>query len=180
MATHHPLTTAWDRFAFPQNEEKHWKEEILSHYLGKVVDVRAHMPGIKLMMQNEEGSYGNTAHTLKYEGHMLIYNPQKDVSQWVPVRGVSASLTSSELQLANDLNNMNPYLYDGPGLAQPHSPRLVQGIPMGEEEESDTDSCGEPSDSGEEWDKAEHGDWSRCPAPPLGEEGPTWVEATAP
>ena len=110
---------------------------------------------------------------------MLVYDPQKDVSQWVPVRGMSALLTLSELWLANDLNNMNPYPYDRSGLAQPHSPRLVQGIPMEEEEESDTDSCGEPSDSGEEWDKAEHGNWSGCPAPPLGEEGPRWIEATA-
>ena len=61
-----------------------------------------------------------------------------------------------------------------------HSPRLVHGIPTGEEEELDTDSCGEPSDSGEEWYKAEHGHWLHCPAPPLGKEGPTWVEATAP
>ena len=39
------------------------------------------------------------------------------------------------------------------------------------------DSFDEPSDSGEEWDKTECGDWSCCPALPLGE-GPTWVEAT--
>ena len=62
---------------------------------------------------------------------------------------------------------------------EPHSPKLVQGIPMGEEEESDMDSWVKPSDSGEEWDKAEHGNWSCCPTLPLGEEGPTWVEATA-
>ena len=53
---------------------------------------------------------------------------------------------------------------------------LVQGIPAGEE--SDTDSFDEPSDSGEEWDKSEHGNWLHCPAPPLGQ-GPTWAEATA-
>ena len=154
MVTCRPSITMWDHFPFPQNEEKHWKEEVLSHYPGKVVDVRACMPGIKLMMQNEEGWYRNATHALKYEGHMLIYDPQKDVSQWVPVRGVSASLTSSELRSANDLNNMR------------------------EEEESDTDSCGEPSDSGEELDKAECSDWSHCPALPLGQEGPTWAEAT--
>ena len=151
VATHHPSTTVWDRFTFPQTEEKHWKEEVLLHYPGKVLDVGARMPGFKLMMQNEEGHYRNTAHALKFEGHMLIYDPQ-DISQWVPVRGVSTSLTSSELRSANNLNNMNPYLYDGPGLVQMHSPMLVQGIPTGEEE-SDMDSFGEPSDSGEEWDK---------------------------
>ena len=116
MVTCHPSTTVWDTFAFPQNEEKHWKEEVLSYYPGIVVDVGAHMLGIKVMMQNEEGHYGNAACALKYEGHMVIYDPQKDVSQWVPVRGVSTLLTSSELRSTNDLNNMNPYPYDGPGL----------------------------------------------------------------
>ena len=129
------------------------------------------------MMQNEEECYGNAVHALKFEGHIFIYDPQKDISQWVPVRGVSATLTMSELRSANNLNNMNPYPHDGTGLVQPHSPMLVKGIPMGEEE-SDTDSFGEPSDSGEEWDKTECDNWSCCLPPPLGE-GPTWVEATA-
>ena len=96
VVTCHPSITVWNHFAFPQTEEKHWKEEVLSHYLGKVVDDGAHMLGIKLMMQNEEGQYGNAACTLKYEGYMLIYDLQKDVSQWVPVRGISTSLTSLE------------------------------------------------------------------------------------
>ena len=113
MVIHRPSITAWDHFTFPQSEEKHWKEEVLSHYLGKVVNVRACMPGIKLIMQNEEGQYGNTTCTLMYEGHMLIYYLQKDVSEWVPMRGISASLTSSELRSADDLNNMNPYLHNG-------------------------------------------------------------------
>ena len=41
VATHCPSITTWDGFAFPQNEEKHWKEEVLSHYLGKVVNIGA-------------------------------------------------------------------------------------------------------------------------------------------
>ena len=127
------------------------------------------------MMQNEEGQYGNAACTLRYEGHMLVYNLQKDVSEWVPIRGISALLTSSELRSANNLNNINLYPHNGWGLMEPHSPRLVQGIPMGEEEESDMDSYVEPSDSGEEWDKAKHSDWSCCPAPPLGKKvTPEW------
>ena len=130
------------------------------------------------MLQNEEGHYGNAAHALKFEGHMFIYDPQRDISQWVPVRGTSSTLTMSELRVANDLNNMNPFPYDGTGLVQPHeqhSPMLMQGIPVGEE--SDTDSFDEPVDSGEEWDKTKCGDWSHCPSLPLGE-GPTWAEAT--
>ena len=111
MAAHHLSITTWDHFAFPQTEEKHWKEECLSYYPGRVVNVRARMPGIKLTMQNKEGLYDNSAHALMYEGHMLIYDPQKNISQWVPMRGISAVLTSVELRLANDLNNINPYLH---------------------------------------------------------------------
>ena len=109
---------------------------------------------------------------------MFIYDPQWDISQWVPVRGTSAMLTMSELRAANDLNNMSPFSYDGTGLVQlhqPHSLMLVQGKPTGEE--SDTDSFDEPSDLREDWDKTEHGNWLHCPSPPLGE-GPTWAEAT--
>ena len=109
---------------------------------------------------------------------MFIYDLQKDISEWVLMRGISTLLMSLELRSVNDLNNINPYLYNGQGLMEPHSPKLIHSIPTGEEE-SDTDSWIEPSDSGKEWDEAEHGDWSCCPTPPLGEEGPTWAEATA-
>lgn len=91
VATHHPLTTAWDRFTFPPTEEKYWKEEVLLHYPGKILDVRTCMPGFKIMLQNEEGLYDNAAYVLKFEGHMLIYNPQKYSAQWVPMHGISAS-----------------------------------------------------------------------------------------
>ena len=72
---------------------------------------------------------------------------------------------------------MNPHPCDWPGFVIPQSPMLVQGICMGEEE-SDTDSCGGPSDSGGEWDKTEIGNWSCCPAP-THMEVPTWAEAHA-
>ena len=173
VATRHPSAMAWDRFAFPPEEEKHWQEVVLSHYPGKVLDISTSMAGFKLMLQNEEGCYGNTTCALKFEGHMFIYDPQRDISQWVPVRGTSATLTMSELRAANNLNNMNPFPYDGTGLVQlhqPHSPMLMQGIPVGEE--SDTDSFDKPLDSGEEWDKTERGDWLRCPSLPPGK-GPT-------
>ena len=96
VATHHPSTMVWDRLTFPWTEEKYWKKKVLLHSPGKILDVGAHMPGFKIMMQNEEGLYGYAAHALKFEGHMLIYDPQKDSTQWVPMQGVSTSLTLSE------------------------------------------------------------------------------------
>ena len=115
-------------------------------------------------------------HALIYEGHMLIYHPHTNISQWVPMRGISASLSSVELRLANNLNNICPYLHYGRELMKLHSPKLVRGIPAGKE--MDTDGWNEPSDS-EEWDQPERSDWSCCLTLPLGEEGPTWEKVTA-
>ena len=83
-----------------------------------------------------------------YEGHMLIYHPHTNISQWVPMRGIYTSLTSVELRSANNLNNICPYPHNGRGLIEPHSTKLVHSVPAGEE--SDTDSWVEPLDSGEE------------------------------
>ena len=167
VVTRNPSSMAWDRFAFLPTKEKHWQEEVQLHYPGKTLNVGTCMPGFQLMLQNEEGYYGIATHALKFEGHMIIYDPQRDISQWVPVRGTSATLTMSEIRVAN---NMNPFPYDGTGLVQPHqlhSPMLVQGIPVGEE--SDRDSFDKPPDSGEEWDKTKRGTWLYCSSLLLGE-----------
>ena len=145
----------WDRFAFPQMDQKYRWEEVLCYYPGKVLDVSACMPGFRLMLQNEDGCYASMAHALKFEGSMFIYDPKRDIAQWVPVQGISASLTMVELRTANDLNNMIPSPYEGTEPMQPPSPVLVKGIPAGAE--SGTDSSEE--DSGEEWDKKECGNW---------------------
>ena len=94
-------------------DQKYWLEEVLCHYPGKVLDVGAHMPGFCLMLQNEDGHYASVAHMLKFKGSMFIYDPQRDIAQWVPVWGVSASLTMVELRSANDLNNIIPSPYEG-------------------------------------------------------------------
>ena len=83
------------------------------------------------MLQNDGGHYSRMAHTLKFEGSMFMYDPQRNIAQWVPVRGVSASLTMVELRSANDLNNMIPSPYEGTEPVQPPSPTLVKGIPVG-------------------------------------------------
>ena len=66
------------------------------------------MPGFKLMLQDDKGEYPYSGCALIFEGSMLVYNPQRDIVQWVPVRGMSATLTMPELRVANDLNIMVP------------------------------------------------------------------------
>ena len=63
--------TAWDTFAFPAAEEEHWKEDCLSYYLSKVVNIGAQMPGIWLVVQDMEGHYGKSMYVLLYEATCL-------------------------------------------------------------------------------------------------------------
>ena len=52
-----------------------------------MLDVGARMMGFQLMLQDHKGQYTNSAHALKFEGSMLVYDLQRDIAQWVPVRG---------------------------------------------------------------------------------------------
>ena len=165
---------AWDKFAFPQMDQEFWREEVLCYHPGKMLDVRAHMTGFRLMLQDDKGQYPNSSHALIFEGSMLIYDPQHDSVQWVPVWGMSATLTMKELCMANDLNNMVPSPYSEVEPVRPPSPEIVKGIPAGAK--SDTDRS--VIDSGDEWDKAEVRVWSRCPTPTT-KMGLTWAEVHA-
>ena len=105
------------------------------------------------MLQDDKGQYTNSDCTLIFEGSMLVYDPQHDIAQWVPVQGMSAALMMMELHVANDLNNMVPLPYSEVEPVRPPSPEIVKGIPAGAE--SDTNSLA--IDSGDEWDKMEVG-----------------------
>ena len=48
------------------------------------------------------------ARVLKYEGHMLIYDPQTNGVGWVAMKGVPSSLTEVEVRSAEDLGNFYP------------------------------------------------------------------------
>ena len=76
---------AWDPFAFPLTDDTCWREEALCYRPGKTLDIRAHMPGFKLMLQDDKGEYPYLGHALVFEGSMLVYDPQRDIVQWVPV-----------------------------------------------------------------------------------------------
>ena len=103
-------------------DQKYWREEVLCHHPRKVLDVSAHAcQGFRVKLQNDNRCYSSVAHTLKFEGSMFMYDLQRDIAQWVPVRGVLASLTMVEFRSANDLNNMFPSPYEGTEPVQPPS-----------------------------------------------------------
>ena len=107
VATWQPLLTAWDTL-LPGSRGRTLERDCLSYYPGKVVNFGAQMPGIWLVVQDAEGHYGNSVHVLLYKGHMLVYEPGNELSEWVPIRGVLSSLTSVELRSANDLTTYSP------------------------------------------------------------------------
>ena len=99
VATRCPSPIVWDPFAFPLTDDTCWREEALCYRPGKTLDVGARMPGFKLMLQDDKGEYPYSGRALIFEGSMLVYDPQRDIAQWVPVRGMSATLTMPELRV---------------------------------------------------------------------------------
>ena len=73
-----------------------------------MVDLSTQMPGVHLKLHDWEGNYQGVARVLKYEGHMLIYDPQTNGMGWVAMKGVPSSLTEVEVRSAGDLGNFYP------------------------------------------------------------------------
>ena len=161
----------WDKFAFPQMDQEFWREEALCYHPGKMLNIGVHMTGFRLMLQDDKGQYPNSCHALIFEGSMLVYDPQHDIAQWVPVWGTPATLTMTELHVANNLNNMVPSPYSEVELVRPLSPQIIKGMLAGAKSDMDSSAI----DSRDEWDKVEVGVWSHCPTP-MAKIGPTWAE----
>ena len=132
------------------------------------------MPGFKLMIQDDKGEYPYSGRALIFEGSLLVYDPQRDIAQWVPVRGTSSTLTMLELHAAHDLNNMVPLPLSKLPAAKPPSTEIMKCILAGAE--SDTNSS--VVDSGDEWDKTEAVEPSRS-STPTAKIGPTWADVHA-
>ena len=50
--------------------------EALCYHPGKTLDVGTHMPGFRLMLQDDKGEYPHLGRTLIFEGSKLVYNHQ--------------------------------------------------------------------------------------------------------
>ena len=60
------------------------------------------------MLHDKTGNYQGVARVLRYEGHMLVYDPQTNGAGWVAMRGIPSSLTEVESWSASDLGNFYP------------------------------------------------------------------------
>ena len=108
VAMRSPSTVAWDMFTWPESNKSLWKEDCLPYSPGSMVDLSTQMPGVHLKLHDWEGNYQGVARVLKYEGHMLIYDPQTNGAGWVVMKGIPSSLTEVEVCSAGDLGNFYP------------------------------------------------------------------------
>ena len=172
IATRDTSTIMWDQFAFPLTDQEGWGEEALCYRPGKMLDIRRRMPGFRLMLQDDNEQYPHSGCALIFEGSMLVYDPQRDIAQWVPVHGMSATLTMPELRAAYNLNNFVPSPSSELEPTRPSSTQIVKCILGGTK--SDTNSS--VIDSGDEWDKTEGVRVLSCCSTPMSKIGPTWAE----
>ena len=66
------------------------------------------MPGVRLNLRDRDGNNLGVARVLRYEGHMLVYDPHTNGAGWVAMKGVPASLTEVEARSAEELRNFYP------------------------------------------------------------------------
>ena len=52
------------------------REEALCYCPGKTLDIGTHMPGFRLMFQEDKGEYPHLGHAHMFEGSMLVYDHQ--------------------------------------------------------------------------------------------------------
>ena len=124
---------------------------------------------MRLKLHDREGNYQGVARVLKYEGHMLVYDPQTNGAGWVAMKGVPSSLTEVEVRSAGDLGNFYPV----PCIAR-EDPQTTQSPP-----EEITVDCGLSKtemprpmpgtvDAHIDWDTDDVQDRSRTPSPSAG------------
>ena len=101
---------AWDMFAWPESNRSFLKEDCLPYSPGSTVDLSTRMPGVHLKLHDREGNYQGVARVLKYEGHMLVYDPQTNGAGWVAMKGIPTSLTEVEARSAEDLGGFGKLL----------------------------------------------------------------------
>ena len=124
--TRKPSYTAWDMFAWPDSNKDNWKEDCLSYSPGATVDLSLRMPGIRLSLHDEQGTYQGVVRVLKFEGHMLVYDPQTNGARWIAMRGVPSSLTVVESRSTGDLGNFYPCPSVAPVGPKPTQPSPVE------------------------------------------------------
>ena len=178
VAMQSPSTITWDMSVWPESNKSFWKEDCLPYSPGSTVDLNTQMPGVWLKLHNWEGNYQGVARVLKYEGHMLVYDPQTNGMGWVAMKGVPSSLMEVEVRSAGNLGNFYPIL-----CTVPEGPKATRSLPEKatvEYEQSKTETPRPTAvnlDEYIDWDTDYVQDRSHTPSPSMVIDEPTQGES---
>ena len=164
-----PSAVAWDMFVWPESNRSFWKEDCLPYSPGSTVDLSTRMPGVHLKLHDREGNYQGVARVLKFEGHMLVYDPHTNGAGWVAMKGVPASLTEVEVWSAEELGNFYPTpraTCEDPQATRPPSEEVTVGYEP-PKVEMPKPTAGN-IEANMDWDMDDVQDWSRMPSPSVG------------
>ena len=164
-----PSAIAWDMFAWPESNRSFWKEDCLTYSTGSTVDLSTRMPGVHLNLLDQDGNHQGVARVLRYEGHMLVYDPHTNGAGWVAMKGVPASLTEVEARSAEELGNFYPaprITREEPQATRspPEEVTVSHGPPKAETPKPKTGTV----EANVDWDTDDVQDRSRSPSPSAG------------
>ena len=168
-ATRSPSAIAWDMFAWPESNRSFWKEDCLTYSTGSMVDLSTRMPGVRLNLLDQDGNHQGVARVLRYEGHMLVYDPHTNGAGWVAMKGVPASLTEVEARSAEELGNFYPaprVTHEEPQATRPPPEEVTvsHGPPKAETPKPKTGTV----EANVDWDTDDVQDRSHSPSPSAG------------
>ena len=127
------------------------------------------MPGVRLKLHDREGNYQGVAWVLKYEGHMLVYDPQTNGVGWVTMKGVPTSLTEVEAWSTEDLGNFYSApraIQEDPQATRPPSEEVTAGYGL-PKVETPKPTVGN-MEVNVDWDTDDVQDRSHTPSPSVG------------
>ena len=117
-----------------------------------------------------DGNHQGVARVLRYEGHMLVYDPHTNGTGWVAMKGVPASLTEVEARSAEELGNFYPApactMCEDPQATRPPSGEVTvsHGLPKAETPKLTMATV----EANVDWDTDDVQDRSRSPCPSAG------------
>ena len=168
-ATQSPSAIAWGMFAWPESNRSFWKEDCLAYSPGSTVDLSTRMPGVCLNLHDRDGNHQGVARVLRYEGHMLVYDPHTNGAGWVAMKGVPASVTEVEARSAEELGNFYPTMRaprEDPQATLPPSEEVI--VDHGPLKAESPKPMAETMEANVDWDTDDVQDLSRPPSPSAG------------
>ena len=112
LAVHIPTLEAWDQMVWPTMVAipcRLTEAELYGYCQGQAVDLGPVMPAAQFRVTEEGGTYLCTVRALVFEGSILVYNPELNEAEWVPVHGLANDLSWAKERSAVALANYVPH-----------------------------------------------------------------------